>query len=174
VAFSRELYIEREDFMENPPKKYFRMAIGQSVRLKGAFIVTCTDVVKDVSGNITEIHCTYIPESRSGQDTSGLKVQGTLHWVSVAHAIPVEVREYDRLFKVEDPSSEVGDFKDYINEHSLDIIPVAYAEIALKEAQLNEHFQFLRKGYFCLDKDSTDGKLIFNRSVGLKDGWSKK
>jgi glutaminyl-tRNA synthetase len=174
VAFSRELYIEREDFMENPPKKYFRMAVGQHVRLKGAFIVTCNNVVKDEAGNISEIHATYIPESRSGNDTSGLKVQGTLHWVSVAHAFPVEVREYDRLFKAENPSSEEGDFKEYINEHSLQIVKSAFAEPALKEACIGEHFQFLRKGYFCLDPDSTEGQLIFNRTVTLKDGWVKK
>lgn len=174
VAFTRELYIEREDFMENPPKKYFRMAIGQHVRLKGAYIVTCQDVVKDADGNITEIHCTYIPESRSGQDTSGLKVQGTLHWVSVQHALPVEIREYDRLFKVENPNAEEGDFKDYINENSLHVIPRAMAEPALAEATTANHFQFLRKGYFYPDKESGKGHIIFNKTVGLKDSWTKK
>ncbi len=174
VAFTRELYIEREDFMENPPKKYFRMAIGQHVRLKGAYIVTCHDVVKDAVGNITEIHCTYIPESRSGQDTSGLKVQGTLHWVSVQHALPVEIREYDRLFKVENPNAEEGDFKDYINENSLHVIPRAMAEPALAEATTANHFQFLRKGYFYPDKESGKGHIIFNKTVGLKDSWAKK
>lgn len=174
VAFTRELYIEREDFMENPPKKYFRMAIGQHVRLKGAYIVTCHDVVKDAVGNITEIHCTYIPESRSGQDTSGLKVQGTLHWVSVQHALPVEIREYDRLFKVENPNAEEGDFKDYINENSLHVIPRAMAEPALSEATTANHFQFLRKGYFYPDKESGKGHIIFNKTVGLKDSWAKK
>ncbi len=174
VAFTRELYIEREDFMENPPKKYFRMAIGQHVRLKGAYIVTCQDVVKDADGNITEIHCTYIPESRSGQDTSGLKVQGTLHWVSVQHALPVEIREYDRLFKVENPNAEEGDFKDYINENSLHVIPRAMAEPALAEATTANHFQFLRKGYFYPDKESGKGHIIFNKTVGLKDSWAKK
>lgn len=174
VAFTRELFIEREDFMENPPKKYFRMAIGQHVRLKGAYIVTCHDVVKDADGNITEIHCTYIPESRSGQDTSGLKVQGTLHWVSVQHALPVEIREYDRLFKVENPNAEEGDFKDYINENSLHVIPRAMAEPALAEATTANHFQFLRKGYFYPDKESGKGHIIFNKTVGLKDSWAKK
>lgn len=174
VAFTRELYIEREDFMENPPKKYFRMAIGQHVRLKGAYIVTCHDVVKDADGNITEIHCTYIPESRSGQDTSGLKVQGTLHWVSVQHALPVEIREYDRLFKVENPNAEEGNFKDYINENSLHVIPRAMAEPALAEATTANHFQFLRKGYFYPDKESGKGHIIFNKTVGLKDSWAKK
>lgn len=174
VAFTRELFIEREDFMENPPKKYFRMAIGQHVRLKGAYIVTCQDVVKDADGNITEIHCTYIPESRSGQDTSGLKVQGTLHWVSVQHALPVEIREYDRLFKVENPNAEEGDFKDYINENSLHVIPRAMAEPALAEATTANHFQFLRKGYFYPDKESGKGHIIFNKTVGLKDSWAKK
>jgi glutaminyl-tRNA synthetase len=174
VAFTRELYIEREDFMENPPKKFFRLALGQSVRLKGAFIITCEHIVKDAAGNITEIHCSYNPESKSGNDTSGIKVQGTLHWVSVPHATQIEVREYERLFKVENPNNEEGDFKAYINPDSLNIIPVAYAEPALKHANGSDHFQFLRKGYFFQDKESTPEKLIFNRTVSLKDSFAKK
>jgi glutaminyl-tRNA synthetase len=174
VLFGREIYIEREDFMENPSKKYFRMAIGQHVRLKGAYIVLCTAIEKDSDGHITAIHCDYIPESKSGQDTSGIKAQGTLHWVNAQDAIPVEIREYDRLFKVENPNAEEGDFKDYINENSLSVIPAAYAEPALAQATTNDHFQFLRKGYFFVDKDSTADKLIFNKTVGLKDSWTKK
>lgn len=174
IPFSKEIYIEREDFMENPPKKFFRLAPGQMVRLKNAYIIQCNDVIKDAEGNITELHCSYIPESRSGSDTSGINVKGTLHWVSAAHAIPVEIRLYDRLFKVEDPANEEGDFKSYINEHSLDIIATAYAEPALKSAGTQERYQFLRKGYFCLDKDSTNDKLIFNRTVTLKDTWAKE
>lgn len=174
IPFSREIYIERDDYMENAPSKFFRLSVGKQVRLKSAYIITCTNAIKDANGNITELHCTYIPESRSGSDTSGLKVKGTIHWVNIADAVPVEVLEYDRLFKVENPASEEGDFKEYINENSLKVIPVAYAEPAIKEAKADEHFQFLRKGYFCLDKTSTDEKLVFNRTVTLKDAWSKE
>jgi glutaminyl-tRNA synthetase len=131
-------------------------------------------VVKDADGNIIELKCTYLPESKSGNDTSGIHVKGTLHWVSAAHAIKTEVRLYDRLFKVEDPSSEEGDFKEYINPNSLQVISNAYAEPALKDAKFVERYQFLRKGYFCLDKDSTSDKLIFNRTVTLKDAWAKE
>ncbi len=173
VTFTKEIFIERDDFVETPQKKIFKMEVGKAIRLKGAFIVTCDEVVKDASGNITEIHCTYHADSQSGKDTSGIKVQGTLHWVSATYAIPVEIREYDRLFKVENPSDEDGDFKDYINENSLHIIPKAYAEPALQNATLEHHFQFLRKGYFYLDKDSTSSNIIFNKTVGLKDNWSK-
>lgn len=174
VPFSRELYIEQEDFMEDPPKKYFRLSPGKSVRLKSAYIITCTDVVKDEAGKVTEVHCTYLPESRSGTDKSGLKVQGTLHWVSIRHAVTCEVREYDRLFKVEDPSAEEGDFKDFINADSLHVIDRAYAEPALQHPAAGEHYQFLRKGYFCLDKDSNKDKPVFNRTVTLKDTWAKE
>jgi glutaminyl-tRNA synthetase len=174
IPFSREIYIERDDYMENAPSKFFRLSVGKQVRLKSAYIITCTDAIKDASGNITELHCTYIPESRSGSDTSGLKVKGTVHWVNIADAVPVEVLEYDRLFKVENPASEEGDFKEYINENSLTVIPVAYAEPAIKEAKADERFQFLRKGYFCLDKTSTPDKLVFNRTVTLKDNWAKE
>ncbi|HJU45833.1 MAG TPA: glutamine--tRNA ligase, partial [Chitinophagaceae bacterium] len=171
VPFSGELYIEREDFMENPPnKKYFRLAPGQMVRLKSAYIIRCDEMIKDEKGNITELHCTYIPESKSGSDTSGINVKGTLHWVSVKHAISAEVRLYDRLFKVEDPSGEEGDFKEYLNPASLQVIQGVYAEPALMNAKFDERYQFLRKGYFCLDKDSY-GRLVFNRTVTLKDSW---
>ncbi|WP_276503674.1 glutamine--tRNA ligase/YqeY domain fusion protein [Terrimonas pollutisoli] len=171
VPFSGELYIEREDFMENPPKKYFRLAPGQMVRLKSAYIIRCDEVVKDEKGNVTELGCSYIPESKSGADTSGIHVKGTLHWVSVKHAVTVEVREYDRLFKVEDPSSEEGNFKDYINPDSLKIVKNAFAEPSLKNAKFEERYQFIRKGYFTLDKDSSTSGIVFNKTVGLKDSW---
>lgn len=174
IPFSNELYIEREDFMEHPPKKFFRLAPGTMVRLKSAYIIKCNEVIKDANGNITEIRCTYIPESKSGADTSGIHVKGTLHWVSIKHAINVEVRLYDRLFRVEDPSNEEGNFKDYINPDSLNIIKTAYAEPSLKNAKFNERYQFLRKGYFCLDKDTSEDGMIFNRTVTLKDTWAKE
>jgi glutaminyl-tRNA synthetase len=171
IPFGRELYIEKEDFMENPPKKYFRLFPGGMVRLKGAYIIRCDEVIKDEEGAITELHCTYIPESRSGHDTSGINVKGTLHWVEVTQAITAEVRLYDRLFKVEDPSSEEGDFKEYINPNSLQTVATAYAEPALKNARMNDRYQFLRKGYFTLDNKDTYSRLVFNRTVTLKDSW---
>jgi glutaminyl-tRNA synthetase len=171
IPFSGELYIEREDFMEVPAKKWFRLAPGQMVRLKSAYIIKCDEVIKDDKGNITELRCSYIPESRSGNDTSGVHVKGTLHWVSVKHAITCEVRLYDRLFKVEDPSSEEGDFKDYINPDSLQVVKAAYAEPSLAKAKFEERYQFLRKGYFTLDKDSSEDRIVFNRTVTLKDSW---
>jgi glutaminyl-tRNA synthetase len=171
IPFSRELYIEREDFMENPPKKYFRLFPGGMVRLKHAYIIKCDEVVKDDAGNITELRCTYFPESKSGHDTSGLHVKGTLHWVEVTNAVTAEVRLYDRLFNVEDPSSEEGDFKDYINPHSLQSATTVYAEPALMNARINERYQFLRKGYFALDNKDTHSRLVFNRTVTLKDSW---
>jgi glutaminyl-tRNA synthetase len=174
MPFSREIWIEREDFMENPPKKFFRLGPGLMVRLKAAYIVKCEDFRKDEAGNITEIHCTYIPESRSGSDTSGIVVKGTIHWVSVPHAKTAEVRLYDRLFKVENPAMEEGDFKDYINADSMQVIPNAYIEPALMEAKPGDRFQFMRKGYFCVDTDSRPEKLIFNRTVQLKDPWAKE
>lgn len=173
IPFSREIYIERDDFMENPPKKYFRLAPGQMVRLKSAYIIKCEEVIKAADGSISEIHCSYVPESKSGSDTSGINVKGTLHWVSAAAAVEVEVREYDRLFRVEDPTDEEGDFKDYINPDSLKVVK-GYAEPALTAAKQVDRFQFLRKGYYCLDKDATAEKLIFNRTVTLKDGWAKE
>jgi len=173
IPFGRELYIEQEDFMENPPKKYFRLAPGQLVRLKSAYIIRCDEVIKDASGEITALHCTYLPESKSGSDTSGINVKGTLHWVSAAHAIRVEARLYDRLFRVADLSAEEGDFKDYINPNSLELLPSVLAEPALAEARPGEHYQFMRKGYFILDPDTTPEKPVFNRTVTLKDMWVK-
>jgi glutaminyl-tRNA synthetase len=172
--FGRELWIERDDFMEEPTKKYFRLGIGLMVRLKSAYIIKGESVVKDVDGNITEIHCSYIPESQSGNDTSGINVKGTIHWVSADHAKSVEVRLYDRLFQVEDPGNEDGDFKDYINPNSLHILPTVYVEPDLVNAKVGTPVQFMRKGYFTLDKNSTPDKLVFNRTVTLKDGWVKK
>ncbi len=174
IPFSGELFIEREDFMENPPKKYFRLAPGQMVRLKSAYIIKCEEVIKDDKGHVTELRCTYIPESKSGHDTSGIHVKGTLHWVSAPSAISVEVREYDRLFKVEDPADEDGDFKDYINPSSLKVVATAMAEPSLAKARFEDRYQFLRKGYFCLDKDTSASRMIFNRTVTLKDGWAKE
>jgi len=171
LPFSSELWIEREDFMEEPPKKFFRLGVGLMVRLKSAYIVKCDSFVKDADGNVTEIHCTYIPESKSQNDTSGIHVKGTIHWVSVPHAKTAEVRLYDRLFKVEDPSNEDGDFKDYINPNSLQILNNVYIEPDLATAVPGKGYQFMRKGYFTLDKNSTTDKLIFNRTVTLKDGW---
>ncbi|MGN6566960.1 MAG: glutamine--tRNA ligase/YqeY domain fusion protein [Flavipsychrobacter sp.] len=174
LHFSRELWIEREDFMEEPPKKFFRLGPGLMVRLKNAYIVRCTGFNKDEQGNVTEVLCEYLPETKSGSDTSGISVKGTIHWVSIPHAKTAEVRLYDRLFRVEDPSSEEGDFKDYINPDSMDVLPQVYIEPGLAAAQPGERFQFMRKGYFCVDKDSTPDKVIFNRTVTLKDAWAKE
>lgn len=174
IPFSRELWIERDDFMENPPKKFFRLGPGLMVRLKHAYIVECTSFEKDANGQVTTVHCKYYPESKSGQDTSGLHVKGTIHFVSVPHAIPVTVNLYDRLFKVENPQAEEGDFKDYLNENSLTVNTRAVAEPALKDVKPLDRFQFIRLGYFCVDKDSTPDHLIFNRTVTLKDSWAKE
>lgn len=173
IPFSRELWVEQEDFMELPAKKWFRLAPGAMVRLKSAYIVKCNSFEKDANGNITQLNCTYFPESKSGSDSSGLQVKGTIHWVSAAHALQAEVRLYDRLFKVEDPSSEEGDFKDYINPDSLKVVQ-AFIEPSLKNALPQDRFQFLRKGYFCVDKDATTEKLVFNRTTTLKDTWAKE
>jgi glutaminyl-tRNA synthetase len=174
LPFTRELYIEQEDFMENAPKKFFRLAPGKKVRLKSAYIIQCDEVIKNAAGTVTELHCSYLPESKSGTDLSGLKVQGTLHWVSIEHAKPVELRLYDRLFKVENPAMEEGDFKEYINPDSLQIISTAFAEPSLATALPDERYQFLRKGYFCLDRESTLQKPVFNRTVSLKDTWARE
>ncbi len=173
IPFSRELYIEQEDFMEIPAKKYFRLAPGQMVRLKSAYIIRCENIIKDTDGKISEIQCSYIPESRSGSDSSGINVKGTLHWVSIQHAVKIEARMYDRLFKVEDLSQAEGDFKDYLNPDSLQVLPSIYAEPAISQAKSEERYQFLRKGYFCLDPDSSADKLIFNRTVTLRDMGKK-
>jgi glutaminyl-tRNA synthetase len=173
IPFSKELWIERDDFMEDAPKKFFRLGLGKSVRLKHAYIVTCDDFKKDENGNVIELYCTYIPESKSGSDTSGMNVKGTIHWVSVPHAKTAEVRIYDRLFKVEDPAAE-EDFKKSINPNSLQIIERAFIEPDLENAKPGVGYQFLRKGYYTLDTHSTSEKLIFNQTVGLRDNWAKK
>ncbi len=173
MPFSRELYIERDDFMESPPKKYFRLAPGQMVRLKSAYIIRCEEIIKAGDGSIQEVRCTYLPESRSGSDTSGIQVKGTLHWVSAHHAVPVEVRIYDRLFTVEDLGSIEGDFRQHLNPQSL-VVKRVYAEPELAHATLGDRFQFLRMGYYCLDKDSNGQKLIFNQTVTLRDMWAKE
>ena len=172
VPFSNEIYIEREDFMEEPPKKYFRLAPGQMVRLKGAYIIKCEEVVKNDAGEVTELRCTYIPESKSGEDVSGVHVKGVIHWVSVKHAIEAEVRNYDRLFNVENVGAEEADFKTLLNPDSLEII-TAYIEPSLQNTNADSFFQFIRKGYFKIDKDSTPQKMVFNRTVTLKDSWAK-
>jgi glutaminyl-tRNA synthetase len=174
VPFSQELWIEREDFMEEPAKKWFRLAPGAVVRLKSAYIVKCETFMKDDNGNITEIHCTYFPESKSGSEGSSMTAKGTIHWVSAKHAATAEVRLYDRLFKAENPAAEEGDFKDNINPDSLQVITNAFIEPSLVNATLQDRYQFLRKGYFCLDKDATKDKLVFNRTVTLKDAWGKE
>jgi glutaminyl-tRNA synthetase len=173
VPFSKELWIEREDFMEEPTKKYFRLGPGLSVRLKSAYIVTCDSFDKDAQGNITTVYVTYHSNSKSGSDTSGIHVKGTLHWVSAQHAVKVTLNEYDRLFNVEDLNSAEGDFKEYINPNSLKTVE-AYAEPALVNDHSDARFQFLRKGYFYRDPASTSNNLVFNRTVTLKDAWAKE
>ena len=175
IPFTRELYIERDDFMENPPKKFFRLAPDQEVRLKAAYIIKCTGVKKDADGNIEEIYCEYDPETRSGMPGSMRKVKGTLHWVSAEYSKTAEVRLYDRLFNVENPSEEKDvDFRELLNPDSLKVINDCRIEPYLAEnAKPGDRFQFQRIGYFCVDPDSTDGHLVFNRTVSLKDSWEK-
>jgi len=175
VPFSREVYIERDDFMEDPPKKFFRMGPGREVRLKGAYIVKCEDFKKDADGNLTEIYCTYDPDSKSGGSGANRRVKGTLHWVSVSHAINAEVRLYDRLFLDEDPlGHDDKDFKDFMNPDSLVVLNNCKLEPSLQQAKVEEKFQFQRLGYFCVDKESTEEHLVFNRTVALRDSWAKK
>lgn len=173
IPFSKELWIERDDFMEEPPKKFFRLGPGLSVRLKHAYIVQCHDFVKDENGHVTEVHCTYVPNSKSGEDTSGLKVKGTIHWVSAAHAKEAEVRLYDRLFNEENPAA-AEDFKASINPESLKVLSKAYIEPDLASAEAGKGYQFIRLGYFTLDTKSTTERLVFNRTVTLKDSWAKE
>ncbi|MDD3078606.1 MAG: glutamine--tRNA ligase/YqeY domain fusion protein [Paludibacter sp.] len=174
IPFSRELYIEHEDFMEDAPKKYFRMTPGQEVRLKSAYIVKCTGCAKDADGNVTEVYCEYDSQTKSGMPESNRKVKGTLHWVSAAHALKAEVRLYDRLFSVENPSADDRDFRDLLNPDSLKVLTECYVEPSLASAKALEHFQFQRIGYFTVDPDTKEGKLIFNRTVSLKDSWAKE
>lgn len=177
MIFSRELFIERADFMEDAPRKFFRLTLGKEVRLKGAYIIQGNEVVKDEQGNVVEIHCTYDPKSRSGSGTpeSQRKVKGTLHWVSASHHIEAQVNMYDRLFAVENPEADKEkSFLEFLNPDSLQVIQSAKLELALKDAQPEERYQFQRIGYFCVDKDSTSERLIFNRTVPLRDTWAKQ
>jgi glutaminyl-tRNA synthetase len=173
LSFSKEIFIEREDFELNPPEGYNRLSPEGMVRLKHAFIIRCDEVIKNSDGSVKELHCTYFPESRSGQDKSGIKVKGVIHFVNAADAMDAEVRLYDRLFNVENPDAQEGPFLDYLNPDSLKIISNAKAEPVLKNVKPLDKFQFLRLGYFCTDKDSTSTNLIFNRTVTLKDAWTK-
>ncbi len=175
VLFSKNIYVEATDYMDEPPKKYYRLAVGNEVRLKGAYYVTCTGVERDENGNVTEIHCTYDPESKGGQTPDGRKVRGTIHWVNADSAVDAEVRLYDRLFTVENPSDEEanGDYLTNLNPDSEVIIKNCKVEENLKNANSGDTFQFMRHGYFCVDPDSADGKLVFNRTVALKDSWGK-
>ena len=173
ITFSRELWIEREDFMEDAPKKFFRMVPGKEVRLKNAYIVKCTGCKKAADGTIEEIYCEYDPESRSGLEGANRKVKGTLHWVSAAHCLPAEVRLYDRLFNVENPSTDERDFRELLNPDSLTVLPNCYVEKYVAEQTATRYLQFQRIGYFTYDKHSTPEKLVFNRTVGLKDSWAK-
>lgn len=175
VAFSKNLWIEADDFMEDAPKKYFRMTPGQEVRLKGAYYVTATSCTKDENGNVTEVHCTYDPETRGGDSPDGRKVKGTIHWVSAEDSIDATVRLYDRLFNVENPSDEskVGSFTENLNPDSVVTLTGCKLESSLRDAKPEDKFQFLRLGYFCVDKDSTPDNIIINRTVALKDSWAK-
>ena len=176
VPFSRVLYIEREDFMEEPPRKFFRLAPGREVRLRYAYFITCTDVIKDEStGEVVELRCSYDPATRGGDSPDGRKVKGTLHWVSAAHALDVEVRLYDHLFAKEDPSDvpDGGDWKDNLNPNSLETLTACKVEPSLADAKAGTRYQFERLGYFCVDPDSSDGNLVFNRTVTLRDAWAK-
>jgi glutaminyl-tRNA synthetase len=170
VPFSREIWIERDDFMEVPPPKYFRLKPGGEVRLKYAYIIKCEDVIKDAAGNVVEIRCTADLDSKTGGPNAGRKVKGTIHWVSAAHAIDAEVRLYDRLFTESDPEADGRDFKSVINPHSLDVV-TAKLEPSLKDANPKVRYQFERLAYFCLDKDSESGRPVFNRTITLKDAW---
>jgi glutaminyl-tRNA synthetase len=173
VPFSRVLYIERDDFMEDPPKKFFRLAPGREVRLRYAYFVTCTDVVKDASGEVIEVHCTHDPATRGGDAPDGRKVKGTLHWVSAAHAVDAEVRLYDRLFTSENPEEDVEDFTVNINPNSLEVLTGCKVEPGLAGAAPGSRYQFERQGYFCVDPDSSNGRLVFNETVSLRDTWAK-
>jgi len=175
VPFSRELYLEREDFMENPPKKFFRLAPGREVRLRSAYFITCKDVVKDPqTGEVTELRCTYDPATRGGNAPDGRKVKATLHWVSARHATQVEVRMFDRLFHIDDPDGVKDDYKNHLNPNSLEVLSNVYVEPSLAQAAVGERFQFERLGYFCVDPDSTPEHRVFNRTVSLKDTWAKE
>jgi glutaminyl-tRNA synthetase len=173
VPFSRVLYIEQDDFREDPPKKFFRLAPGREIRLRNAYLITCQAAVKNAAGDVVELRCTYDPATRGGDAPDGRKVKATLHWVSAAHAIDAEVRLYDRLFSAEDPGAGETDFLAQINPQSLDVVPHAKLEPSLASASPGARYQFERLGYFCVDPDSKPGAPVFNRTVGLKDTWAK-
>ncbi|MBN1248200.1 MAG: glutamine--tRNA ligase, partial [Anaerolineae bacterium] len=181
IPFSREVYIERDDFMEDPPNKYYRLAPGREVRLKSAYLVTYKSVVRDDTGQVLEIHCTYDPESRGGEAPDGRKVRGTIHWVSAPHALDAEVRLYDRLFGDEDPENVAEDggaaedksFLDNLNPGSLEVLPVCKVESTMVTTRPGDRFQFMRMGYFCTDLDSTGERLVFNCTIALRDTWAK-
>ncbi|MFQ5639041.1 MAG: glutamine--tRNA ligase/YqeY domain fusion protein [bacterium] len=175
VPFSRELYIERNDFREDPPRKFFRLSPGREVRLRYAYYITCVDVVKDENGEVVELHCTYDPETKGGWAPDGRKVKGTLHWVSASHAIEAQVRLYDRLFTKADPAEDRDgtDYKAYLNPHSLETLTACKLEPGLAQARPGDRFQFERQGYFCVDPDSREERLVFNRTVSLRDTWAK-
>jgi glutaminyl-tRNA synthetase len=175
VPFSREIYIEQEDFMEDPPGKFYRLSPGKEVRLLGAYLVTCTSVVKDDDGNVVEVCGTYDPESKGGNAPDGRKVKGTLHWVSARHAVKAELRLYDVLYTKENPMDhdDDEDFTDFIDPDSLEVLTGAMLEPGLAEAKVGDTFQFMRQGYFCLDPDNGPGQLVFNQTVSLRDSWSK-
>jgi glutaminyl-tRNA synthetase len=175
VPFSRVLYIERDDFRENPPPKYYRLAPGREVRLRYAYFLKCVDVVKDAQGNVVELRCTYDPGTRGGDAPDGRKVKATIHWVSAAHAVPAEVRIYDRLFLKENPDEgeEGQDFLAHLSPNSLEVLTGCRVEPSLAEVTSGSIYQFERQGYFCVDPDSTSGKPEFNRAVSLKDEWAK-
>ncbi len=173
VPFSREVYIEREDFMEDPPRRFHRLAPGREVRLRAACYITCREVVKDNDGNVVELRCTFDPESRGGSSPDGRRVRGTLHWVSVRHAVEAEVRLYDRLFRVKNPQEITDDFAGALNPDSLVVRPTCFVEPGLEGAQPESRYQFERLGYFCVDPDSTPEKLVFNRTITLRDSWAR-
>lgn len=186
VPFTNVVYIEQDDFMENPPKKFHRLAPAQEVRLKGAYIIKCEEVIKDAEGQVVELRCTYDPDTKSGAGTSTKKVKGVLHWVSAAHAVPAEVRLYEHLLldeaqepEEEDESNEIitsnADFLQQINPNSMEVLNACLVEPSLADAQLGSKFQFMRHGYFCVDtKYTTANHLVFNRTVSLKDSWAKQ
>lgn len=175
VPFCREIYVEQNDFMEDAPRKFFRLSVGREVRLRYAYLITCREVIKDEEGNVIELRCTYDPETRGGSAPDGRKVKGTIHWVSAPHALPAEIRLYDRLFSVENPDMDKEkDFKEFVNPDSLQILENSMLEPSLKKATATDRFQFERQGYFCLDsRDSTPEAPVFNRIVTLRDSWAK-
>jgi glutaminyl-tRNA synthetase len=175
VPFSREIYIEREDFHENPPSKYYRLGPGREVRLRYGYFIKCVDYIKDPEGRVSEVHCTYDPDTKGGYAPDGRRVKGTLHWVSVPHAIDAEVRLYDRLFLKDNPMDfgEGEDFTDFINPNSMEVLNSCKVEPSLAGAIAGDKFQFERQGYFCVDPDTTEGSLIFNRTIDLRDTWAR-